>query len=105
MGNRIITAKGALLAAAPYGETASKLVRRWLSLIEDAVFTNTSDVQHYFSGAEHITGTRWVFNLGGNKYRLVASVNIEHRTVRFIWFGTHKEYDQIDVKTIEYRPP
>lgn len=43
---------------------------------------------------------RVVFNIGGNKYRLVAWINYPYRVLYIRFFGTHAEYDRIDVRTI-----
>ena len=43
-----------------------------------------------------------VFNIGGNKYRLVVRVSYLYEAVMTKWFGTHQEYDKIDVTTVRY---
>jgi|APSaa5957512535_1039671.scaffolds.fasta_scaffold130083_3 hypothetical protein len=49
--------------------------------------------------AADIVGERTVFNIGGNKYRLVALIDYELHGVLIRFVGTHKEYDRIDVAT------
>ena len=50
-----------------------------------------------------IVGTeRVVFNIKGNAYRLVAAVDYRRAIVFIKWIGTHKKYDNIDVRTISY---
>ncbi len=41
-----------------------------------------------------------LFNLGGNKYRLVVGINHDYATIYTRFIGTHAQYDQIDAKTI-----
>lgn len=43
-----------------------------------------------------------VFNIKGNDYRLIASINYTYQIVRIKWLGTHKEYDEIDVREVQY---
>jgi len=43
-----------------------------------------------------------VFNIHGNKYRLVVKVRYEFSVAYIIWFGTHKQYDELDVETISF---
>ena len=49
------------------------------------------------SGADRV-----VFNIEGNAYRLVTAVDYGRAVVFIKWLGTHKEYDAIDVRTIQY---
>jgi len=43
-----------------------------------------------------------VFNIKGNDFRLVISINFSQAASYVIWFGTHKEYDKISVETISF---
>ena len=45
-------------------------------------------------------GDRVVFNIKGNDYRLVVRINYPYRVVYVRFVGTHKEYDEIDVKEV-----
>lgn len=45
---------------------------------------------------------RVIFNIKGNDYRLIVSVNFKQLAAYVIWFGTHKEYDKINAETIEF---
>jgi mRNA interferase HigB len=50
--------------------------------------------------AASFVGDRVVFNIAGNKYRLVAWINYPYRTVYVRFIGTHREYDEIDVEGV-----
>jgi mRNA interferase HigB len=41
-----------------------------------------------------------VFNIGGNKYRLVVKVNYPYRVLYVRFIGTHAQYDRIDVEDV-----
>jgi mRNA interferase HigB len=43
-----------------------------------------------------------VFNIKGNSFRLVVSINFKKQAAYIIWFGTHTEYDKIDVSSIPF---
>jgi mRNA interferase HigB len=45
---------------------------------------------------------RVVFNIKGNDFRLVVSINFSQTACYVIWFGTHKEYDKINVETVAF---
>jgi mRNA interferase HigB len=57
-------------------------------------------VKASFRSASIVANDRVVFNIGGNKYRLVVRVNYPHRMMYVRFIGTHAEYDRIDVEEI-----
>jgi mRNA interferase HigB len=59
-----------------------------------------NDVKDQYSTASLLKDGRVVFNLAGNKYRLVVWINYPYRIVYIRFIGTHKEYDEIDAQTI-----
>ena len=59
-----------------------------------------NDVKDQYSTASILKDGRVVFNLAGNKYRLVVWINYPYRIVYIRFIGTHKEYDEIDAQTI-----
>jgi mRNA interferase HigB len=62
----------------------------------------TADVKRLYATASIVTADRIVFNIKGNDYRLVVSVDFEKGIVWIKWIGTHKDYDKIEVKEVEY---
>jgi len=43
-----------------------------------------------------------MFNMAGNKYRLVVRILFEYKVIQIKWFGSHKEYDKIEVKNVKF---
>ncbi len=43
-----------------------------------------------------------VFNISGNNYRLVVDIEYQLKIVFVVWFGTHNEYDNVDVNKVSY---
>lgn len=74
----------------------------WFDEVRKARWTNTAEVKRLYTTASVVTADRIVFNIKGNDYRLVASVDFEKGIVWIKWIGTHKEYDKIDVKEVKY---
>ena len=58
---------------------------------------------HKFAGgrsASILKDGRAVFNIGGNKYRIVVWINYDHRVISIRFIGTHTQYDRVDAQTI-----
>src|SRR5215831_10149951 len=77
----------------------------WFDEVRKAKWTSTTEVKRLYASASIITADRIVFNIKGNDYRLVASVDFEKGIVWIKWMGTHAEYDRIDVRTVAYEKP
>ena len=65
-------------------------------------FTNFNELKSVYRIASIVNNNRVVFNIKGNDFRLVVSVNFSQAACYIIWFGTHKEYDKINVETIVF---
>jgi mRNA interferase HigB len=53
-----------------------------------------------FGSADLLANGRIVFDIGGNKYRLVAAVHYRGKRIYVRFIGTHKDYDKIDANTV-----
>ena len=75
-------------------------LERWYDITEQAAWKNLSDIKVDFPAADYVGNQHYVFNIKGNKYRLVVVVKftISHVFIRFV--GTHSEYEKIDATTI-----
>jgi len=49
-----------------------------------------------------VSGDRVVFNIKGNDYRMVTAIDYRRQIVFIKWIGTHRQYDRIDVRTVQY---
>ena len=65
-----------------------------------ANWSSPVDVKADFGNASVLKDGRVVFNVGGNKYRLVVWINYPYRVVYVRFIGTHDQYDRIDAQTI-----
>jgi mRNA interferase HigB len=76
-------------------------LKDWYKKVDDAQWTNFSDLKADFPSADLVRGTdRVVFNVGGNKYRVIAVVDYLKHGVLIRFVGTHAEYDRIKAETI-----
>jgi mRNA interferase HigB len=72
----------------------------WYSHVLKAKWDTPADVKEDLRSASVLKGGRVVFNIAGNKYRLVTSINYPSRTVFVKFVGTHKQSDEIDAQNI-----
>jgi len=73
----------------------------WHALVSQAVWSGPQDVKRQFGTAvDFVADNRIIFDIGGNKYRLVVHVSYEFRRVLIKFVGTHKDYDRIDPEKV-----
>lgn len=84
----------------PGREDAKVPLERWYEVVESAEWQNFSDIRSDFGSADSVGNQHYVFNIGGNKYRLVVVVKFVMGYIFVRWVGTHSEYDKIDCSTI-----
>ena len=73
----------------------------WYHKTKAANWRNLAELKNTFNSADYVGNERFVFNIRGNRYRLIAMVVFSIRTVYIKFIGTHKAYDAIDAATIE----
>ncbi|MDN3585775.1 type II toxin-antitoxin system HigB family toxin [Pedobacter aquatilis] len=66
-------------------------------------FKNFQELKSIYGNASLVGDDRVVINIMGNKYRLVIRIVFLYKTIQIKWFGTHKEYDEIDVATVKFK--
>ena len=79
---------------------AREPVLAWYRHTARAAWKSPPDVKRDFGTASILQDGRAVFNLGGNKYRLVVWINYPYQVVYVRFIGTHRQYDKIDAQTI-----
>jgi len=86
--------------AIPQYRDSQKPLRLWYATVKKAEWNSPGDVKRHFRNASFIAGNRVVFNIAGNKYRLVVKFNYPYRIGYIRFIGTHGQYDQIDAEVI-----
>lgn len=79
---------------------AQKPLRAWRSIIEKSRFATPAELKAVFPSASFVGHHRTVFNVGGNKYRLVADVRYDLKRVYIRRMLTHEDYNDIDVSSL-----
>ena len=77
-------------------------LKSWFAEANKAKWVSSNGMKSDYPLASVISGKRTVFNIKGNSYRLVLDIEYKIGIIFIIWFGTHAEYDKINVKTISY---
>lgn len=73
----------------------------WYALASKAVWAKPADVKAMFGHTVDFVGdNRAIFDIGGNKYRLIVHVAYRFKRVLVKFVGTHAEYDKIDPETV-----
>jgi mRNA interferase HigB len=75
-------------------------VLAWYRHVVRADWESPAAVKQEFRHASILRDGRVVFNIAGNKYRLVVWINYRYRVVYIRFLGTHSQYDQIDAQTV-----
>jgi len=60
-------------------------------------------MKNTFNSVDAVGNDRYVFNIRGNNYRLIALIIFKVRTVFILFIGTHKEYDKVKASTIAFK--
>ncbi|HLZ06861.1 MAG TPA: type II toxin-antitoxin system HigB family toxin [Bradyrhizobium sp.] len=79
---------------------AREPVMAWFRQVRQADWARPSDVKRDIRSASILKDGRVVFNLTGNKYRIVVWINYPYRVVYIRFIGTHRQYDTIDAQTV-----
>ena len=79
---------------------AREPVMAWFRQVRQADWTKPADVKRDIRSASILKDGRVVFNIAGNKYRIVVWINYPYRVVYIRFIGTHRQYDAIDAQRI-----
>lgn len=69
-------------------------LKDWITKTRAAKWENNADVQRTFNSANHLGDQKFIFNIGGNSFRMAAMVWIESERVYVLKLMTHAEYDK-----------
>ena len=82
-----------------YNDSEESL-KTWYNEASKASWKIPSDIKAEYAKASILKSGRVVFNICGNKYRLIVDINYERQWVFIRFIGNHKEYDNIDANKI-----
>lgn len=79
---------------------AEQPLKAWFEIVKASIWEKPNDIKEVFRSADILSNNRVVFNIKGNKYRLIVSVRYDLKIVYVRFIGTHAEYDKIDAINI-----
>lgn len=95
-----VIAKPALVEFWSRHPGAGKPLQTWYRIMESEVFADFNHLRATFASADYVEGLT-VFNIGGNKYRLIASIHYNRRKVFIRAVLTHEAYNRSNWKRKE----
>jgi mRNA interferase HigB len=76
-------------------------LRTWYGVARQAIWSKPQDIKDDFGDAvDFVADNRVIFDIAGNKYRLIVHVSYRYQRILVKFVGTHREYDDIDPETI-----
>ena len=86
--------------SSPKFRDAKSPLEAWHSECLKAKWKNPQAIKQQFRSASVVKNNRVVFNIAGNKYRLVVAIDYERQVMFIKFIGTHSKYDEINVETV-----
>lgn len=79
---------------------AEQPLKAWFAEAKRATWIKPNDIAVLYRTVSFLKNNRVVFNIKGNDYRLVVTINYEHQIVYVRFIGTHGEYNKINAEEI-----
>jgi mRNA interferase HigB len=79
---------------------ARQPLQAWYADVKHANWRSPADIKAVYQTASFISNNRIVFNMKGNKYRVVVVVEYRFSIIFIRFVGTHQEYDRIHAETV-----
>lgn len=75
----------------------------WYQITKNADWSNYHELKTAFNSIDAVGNDRYEFNTKGNRYRLIALIIFETRTLFILFVGTHEDYNKIIADKVEYK--
>lgn len=82
---------------------AASALQEWYHELIQYDFKNFNELKSVYRNASLVADDRVVFNIMGNKYRLVVRIVFQFKAIQIKWFGTHTDYYEIDVSSTNFK--
>jgi mRNA interferase HigB len=95
-----VIAKGILREFWEIHNDSTEQLKTWYKEASNATWNSPNDIKNEYARASILKDNRVIFNICGNKYRLVVKIQYKRQWVFIRFIGTHSEYDKIDANNI-----
>lgn len=85
----------------PHYKDSEQALKSWHDEILKADWNDPHEIKQMYKNASIVGNKRVVFNICGNKYRLIVSVSYRLKAFYIKFIGTHQQYDAIDAETVD----
>jgi mRNA interferase HigB len=72
----------------------------WMAKIKEISIQNLNELKQVANSVDVIGNNRVIFDIKGNKYRIITVVLVHRQIVYIRWIGTHAEYDKVDAHSV-----
>ncbi len=79
---------------------ATRPVLEWYGKTKEADWSDFSELKRTFPATDYVGNDLYIFNMGGNKYRLITRIIFSARTMYIRFIGTHAEYDKVKLSDL-----
>ena len=90
----------AFIGRSPAHAAAREPLMAWYRQVRGADWATPADVKRAIGSASILNDGRAVFNIAGNKYRIVVWINYPYRVIYVRFIGAHRQYDGIDAQIV-----
>ena len=98
-----IISRKALLDYIQQYPSAATALSEWYYELLKSDFQNYNDLKNTYPHASLVGDDRVVFNIKGNNFRLIVRIVFIYKTIQIKWFGSHAEYNKIDVLQVNHK--
>ena len=75
-------------------------IEAWHKEVLNSNWSNPNEIKEQYGNASIIGSNKVIFNICGNKYRLIVKINYKAKIIFIKFIGTHKQYDKLDIEEL-----
>ena len=96
----VIITKSALNKYKNQYPQAAEAITKWYLVVSTSDWANLNELRGSFNSVDYYANGLYIFDIMGNHYRLIVRIIFKTRTVFVRFFGTHSEYDELDISKL-----